>query len=162
MNVASLVDSTLIQRRLYDIMQNNPEELTAIYKDLIAQELVENDKVHTTLYGCYGYAATLMMLIPAITQTFGISALPSVTRAWTEGSPKKIKASIESVIRITMLVTIPAGLGLSVMAKPIMSLLYSDGGNTATVDTAASVLVILGIAAIFTSTSTPLCSMLQR
>ena len=67
---------TLIQRRLYDIMQNNPEELTAIYKDLIAQELVENDKVHTTLYGCYGYAATLMMLIPAITQTFGISALP--------------------------------------------------------------------------------------
>ena len=102
-----------------------------------------------------------MMLIPAITQTFGISALPSVTRAWTEGSPKKIKASIESVIRITMLVTIPAGLGLSVMAKPIMSLLYSDGGNTATVDTAASVLVILGIAAIFTSTSTPLCSMLQ-
>lgn len=39
MNVASLVDSTLIQRRLYDIMQNNPEELTAIYKDLIAQEL---------------------------------------------------------------------------------------------------------------------------
>lgn len=60
-----------------------------------------------------------------------------------------------------MLVTIPAGLGLSVMAKPIMSLLYSDGGNTATVDTAASVLVILGIAAIFTSTSTPLCSMLQ-
>ena len=68
MNVASLVDSTLIQRRLYDIMQNNPEELTAIYKDLIAQELVENDKVHTTLYGCYGYAATLMMLIPAITQ----------------------------------------------------------------------------------------------
>ena len=41
MNVASLVDSTLIQRRLYDIMQNNPEELTAIYKDLIAQELVE-------------------------------------------------------------------------------------------------------------------------
>lgn len=161
MNVASLVDSTLIQRRLYDIMQNNPEELTAIYKDLIAQELVENDKVHTTLYGCYGYAATLMMLIPAITQTFGISALPSVTRAWTEGSPKKIKASIESVIRITMLVTIPAGLGLSVMAKPIMSLLYSDGGNTATVDTAASVLVILGIAAIFTSTSTPLCSMLQ-
>ena len=142
-------------------MQNNPEELTAIYKDLIAQELVENDKVHTTLYGCYGYAATLMMLIPAITQTFGISALPSVTRAWTEGSPKKIKASIESVIRITMLVTIPAGLGLSVMAKPIMSLLYSDGGNTATVDTAASVLVILGIAAIFTSTSTPLCSMLQ-
>ena len=28
-------------------------------------------------------------------------------------------------------------------------------------DTAASVLVILGIAAIFTSTSTPLCSMLQ-
>ena len=142
-------------------MQNNPEELTAIYKDLIAQELVENDKVHTTLYGCYGYAATLMMLIPAITQTFWHQCSAVGYQSLDGRLPEKIKASIESVIRITMLVTIPAGLGLSVMAKPIMSLLYSDGGNTATVDTAASVLVILGIAAIFTSTSTPLCSMLQ-
>ena len=122
MNVASLVDSTLIQRRLYDIMQNNPEELTAIYKDLIAQELVENDKVHTTLYGCYGYAATLMMLIPAITQTFGISALPSVTRAWTEGSPKGIKAGVEAGSSITVRLAIRGLVGLGVVAERVMCL----------------------------------------
>lgn len=161
MNIASLVDATLIQRRLYDIMQSNPQMLLNEYPNLITQEAVTNGKVHTMLYGCYGSAATLMMLIPAVTQTFGISALPNVTAAWTEGVHKKIKASIESVMRITMLVTIPAGLGLAVMAKPIMELLYLKGNNQGEVDVAASVLVILGIAAIFTSTSTPLCSMLQ-
>lgn len=161
MNIASLIDATLIQRRLYDIMQMNPQILLNAYPDLITQEAILNDKVHTMLYGCYGSAATLMMLIPAVTQTFGISALPNVTATWTEGVQEKIKASIESVMRITMLVTIPAGLGLSVMAKPIMELLYLKGNNQGEVDVAASVLVILGIAAIFTSTSTPLCSMLQ-
>ena len=161
MNIASLVDATLIQRRLFDIMKTNPQMLLNEYPNLITNEAIANGKVHTMLYGCYGSAATLMMLIPAVTQTFGISALPNVTTAWTEGVHKKIKESIESVMRITMLVTIPAGLGLAVMAKPIMQLLYLKGNNQGEVDVAASVLVILGIAAIFTSTSTPLCSMLQ-
>lgn len=161
MNIASLVDATLIQRRLFDIMTTNPEMLLNEYPNLITNETIANGKVHTMLYGCYGSAATLMMLIPAVTQTFGISALPNVTTAWTEGVHRKIKESIESVMRITMLVTIPAGLGLAVMAKPIMQLLYLKGNNQGEVEVAASVLVILGIAAIFTSTSTPLCSMLQ-
>ena len=161
MNIASLVDATLIQRRLFDIMTTNPEMLLNEYPNLITNETIDNGKVHTMLYGCYGSAATLMMLIPAVTQTFGISALPNVTTAWTEGVHRKIKESIESVMRITMLVTIPAGLGLAVMAKPIMQLLYLKGNNQGEVEVAASVLVILGIAAIFTSTSTPLCSMLQ-
>lgn len=159
MNIAGFIDSALIQRRISDIMQNNPQPLIDMYSALITPDKL--DKAQTILYGCFGSASTIMMLIPAITQVFGISALPSVTAAWTEGNHRKIKSSIESVIRVTTLVTIPAGLGLSVMAKPIMELIYLKGNNKSEVDVAASVLVILGIAAIFTSTSTPLCSMLQ-
>ena len=119
------------------------------------------DKLTVSLAGCYGQAATIMMLVPAITQTLGISALPTVTAAWTEGNHKRIKNSIESVIRVTTLITIPAGLGMSVMAHPLMRLIYFDGANQSEVDIIAKCLTTLGIAVIFTSTSTPLCSMLQ-
>ncbi len=161
MNIASLIDSILVNNRLYDVLNSHGKILLTEYQGLITPELIAADKAHTTLYGCYGTATTIMMLIPAITQTFGISALPTVTAAWTKGVYKEIKSSIESVMRVTMLVTIPAGLGLSVMAKPIMELLYLKANNQPEVDVAASVLTTLGIAAIFTSTSTPLCSMLQ-
>lgn len=158
-NIASFIDSALIQRRIADIMQTQPDTLLNLYQGVIKPE--EADMAQTTLYGCYSLAMTLMMLIPAITQVFGISALPSVTAAWTEGNRKKIKSSIESVIRITTLVTIPAGLGIAVMAHPIAELLYLKSNNQADVAVVGNVLSLLGIAGIFIATNTPICSMLQ-
>lgn len=158
-NIATFIDSALIQRRITDIMQSQPETLLNLYQGVILPE--EADMAQTTLYGCYSLAMTLMMLIPAITQVFGISALPSVTAAWTEGNRRKIKSSIESVLRITTLVTIPAGLGISVMAHPIAELLYLKADNQADVAVVGNVLSLLGIAGIFIATNTPICSMLQ-
>ena len=58
------------------------------------------------------------MLVPGITQAFGISALPSVTSAWMSGSRCELQESISSVLRMTALFSIPAGLGLSVLSGP--------------------------------------------
>lgn len=161
MNISSLIDSTIVLRRLSDIMSSSPAKLLDCYAGLIQPDVIARGNTHLFLYGCYGYAATIMMLIPTLTQVFAISALPSVTTAWAEGSKKQIKYSIESVIKITTLVTIPAGLGLTVLSHPIMSLLYGNKRTAGEVYIASSVLVILGLAAIFSSTSTPLCSILQ-
>ena len=160
-NISSLVDTLLVQNRLYDIMVSDPGFLPSFYPGLFLEsDIAANRNMNTTLYGCFGLASTVVMLIPAVTQMFGISALPSVTAAWTEGNRKKIKHSIESVIRITTLITIPSGMGMAVLAHPIISLLFG-GKSEQEINVAADVLVILGIAAIFTATSTPLCSMLQ-
>lgn len=161
MNISDFIDSLFIQNRLAHIMATVPEQIINIYNGLISEKSIPIDKLATTLYGCYGSAASIMMIIPAVTATFGISALPSVTAAWTEGSKLKIKSSIESVIRITTLVTIPAGLTLSVMAHPLSELLYLKSNNQYEVDVVANILALLGIAGIFLATATPLCSMLQ-
>ena len=100
-----------------------------------------------------------MMIIPAITQTFGISALPTVTAAWTSGVHKELKKSVEAVLRISALFTIPAGLGIAFLSQPILNLLYGSSPNEVTI--AAPVLVVMGFGAIFSAISTPLCSMLQ-
>ena len=157
MSLASTIDVTLINMRLYSVMQTSPDELLSVYNSLIPQSVIDNGQVHIFLFGCYGMALTLMMIVPAVTQVFGTSALPSVTAAWTNGDKKILKARMESVLRVT----IPAGLGLAVFSQPIMNLLYGNSSVVSEVEIAARVLCVMGIAVIFTSTSTPICSMLQ-
>lgn len=166
MSIASFIDSTLVQRRILDIMNTSPQTLKDIYNfidpELFLPSAATGElKIQTFLWGCYGYALTLTMLITAITQVFGTSALPSLTTAWTSGDKRLIKKNIETVLRSTTLVTFPAGLGLSVLAHPILSLVFSSPNVVNEVSIASNVLRIMGISAIFIATSTPICSMLQ-
>ena len=104
---------------------------------------------------------TLMMLVTAVTQVFGTTALPSVTTAWASGDKIQVKKSMETVLRVTMLVTIPSGIGMSVLAEPLLSLIYSGGGVANEVEIGSKVLTVMGISAVFIATSTPMCSMIQ-
>ena len=101
------------------------------------------------------------MLITALTQVFGSSALPSVTAAWASKDKAKLKQSLEAVLRITLVVTIPSGIGLSVLSEPILGLIYSSPNVSNEVEIASKVLTTMGIAIIFVGTATPICSMLQ-
>ncbi len=160
MNVAGLIDTTLILHRIQYIMENFPGELLARYRGKISETVLKSkDGVHGFLMGCYSFTLPLMMLVPAITQAFGIVALPSVTRAWTLKDGAKLKKSMETVLRMTMLVTIPAGVGLSVLGPDLLSVIYRNRPNAVAI--AAEIIPILGVATIFTAASTPICSMLQ-
>ena len=62
-------------------METDPDALINVYGSLIPDEVLYSGSTHTYLYGCYGIALTLMMLVTAATQVFGTTALPSVTAA---------------------------------------------------------------------------------
>ncbi|MBQ9460298.1 MAG: polysaccharide biosynthesis C-terminal domain-containing protein, partial [Clostridia bacterium] len=161
MSLADMVDSMLVNIRIDHIMQTDPDALLNVYGSLIPDNVLSDGATHTFLYGCYGIALTLMMLVTAVTQVFGTTALPSVTAAWTSGNKEQLKKSMETVMRVTTLVTIPSGIGMSVLAEPLLSLIYHGSSVSDEVDIGSRVLVIMGISVIFIATSTPLCSMLQ-
>lgn len=161
MSLADMVDSTLVQRRIYNIMETDPQALLNVYGSLIPDDIYYANETHTYLYGCYGIALTLMMLVTAVTQVFGTTALPSVTAAWTSGNKIQMKKSMETVLRVTVLVTIPSGIGMSVLAEPLLSLIYGGSSVANEVEIGSKVLAVMGISVIFIATSTPLCSMLQ-
>ncbi len=161
MSLADMIDSTLVNRRINYIMETNPKALLNVYGSLIPDEIYYSNQTHTYLYGCYGIALTLMMLVTAVTQVFGTTALPSVTAAWTSGNKLQMKKSMETVMRVTVLVTIPSGIGMSVLAEPLLSLIYSGSSVANEVEIGSRVLAVMGISVIFIATSTPLCSMLQ-
>ena len=158
MSVAGTIDSMLIQRRLISMMDRIPQELLAQYPNMIPREMVSEGVVHSYLWGCYSYALTIMNLVVTVTQAFGTTALPNVTEAYTKGNRDYLKRSIETVMRVTFVFTIPAGLGLTALADPIMHLVY---GSTDGVDISVEVLKLMGIAVIVFAAATPMCSMLQ-
>ena len=157
-NLSTLVDSTFLQLRIKDIMDSSPQILLNMYRGIIPQSDIQLNLVPSFLFGCFSNANVFFMLVPGITQALGVSALPSVTAAWTEGDPKRIKHSIESVLRVVTLMAIPAGLGLSMLSTPIAKLVLRSGNAP---EITGKILVILGLAATFASISTPINSMLQ-
>ena len=160
-SIASLIDATFLQRRLGVIMAT-PEAANVVldmYRGHIPAEcLAIPESIPNFLYGCYGNALTIYMLVSTITQAFGVSALPSLTEYWAKGDTKEVKTSIESILRITCLFCIPAGLGIVALSEPIAALLYGSGSGTQII---GRILVILGVAAIFAAVTTPISSMLQ-
>ncbi len=162
MNFAGVIDALLIQNRLDEIMKNSPNALLSVYDGLIPSGAVNRGTVHVFLWGCFGYMSTITMMVPAISQGISISAMPSVASAWVQNSNEKIKSSIESILKLTCLISIPAGLGLSALSFPIMDLIYGSlMKQSYEVYIAARIMSIAGIAVIFNSISTPICTMLQ-
>ncbi len=159
MNAAGLIDATFLQSRIAHSMGQAPQRLLAAYEGMIPAMYLEHpESIPTFLYGCYTLAMTLYLLVPALTQAIGMSALPAVTETWARGDRPQLKERMESVLRVTALVCFPAGLGLTALAAPVVGLLYGDGPSAPIV---AGALLTLGPASLFAAVGTPVSSMLQ-
>lgn len=163
MSISSTLDSAIIQHVLYNKAVNSREELLNCFGGVLNHTIPlfpseENPiTIHTYLFGCFSCSLTVMQLVTAVTQVLGTCAMPNVTTALAGGRKDELKKSIETVIRITMTVVLPAGLGLFFLSEPIMSLFFS--GNVALIG--SRVLRIMGLSVVFIASCTPICSMLQ-
>ena len=119
-----------------------------------------DEDISNYLYGTYGAALDFRNLIPTITMSLGISALPVLSAAWAVKDTKQIKTNVESVMRVTMLVALPAGFGMAVLAEPILSIMYGNN-QPDIVPIAAPIMAVYGFATALMALSTPITSMLQ-
>ena len=163
MNLAGAIDAMLVQRRLSDIMSTTPDILLRVYEGLIPIDVVKEGKTHNFLAGCFAYMSTITMLLPTITQGFSISALPNVTGSWVSGIKEKIKNNIETVMKLTAIISFPMGIGMSVLSHPIMDLVYNTmgGSRQSEIFISAEIMRLYALATILIAISTPICSMLQ-
>lgn len=164
MNIGTLIDAAVIQNVLHSLAITNGKDIVGQYKALgvdLSNQISKNHSkitLHTALWGCYGAALPLMQLVTAVTQAFGTAAMPNVASAWTKGDKTELKTSIETVLRLTMLFTLPTGLGLTALAMPIMDIVYASQTQ---VIIGAQVLKVMGFTAIVIACVVPICSMLQ-
>ncbi|MBP3325248.1 MAG: polysaccharide biosynthesis protein [Coprococcus sp.] len=109
------------------------------------------------LYGVYSGQFTVLMNVPvAIAASVGIALIPNISGAYTKGDMKASNHFLNEALSITMLVTIPCAVGMGVLAKPIMDLLFKGADPLA-----AKSLTVGCIAIVFYSLSTVTTSVLQ-
>ncbi len=161
LNVTNLIDTITIKNRLAHAMIVNADVIKNMYSAQIAASQTLDSDIATYLYGAYGTALDFKNLIPTITMTLGISAIPALSAAWAIKDRVSTKITIESVIRITMLVSLPAGFGLGVLANPILSIVYNGTNASDVVPIAAGVLATYGFAIFLFALSSPVTNMLQ-
>lgn len=83
------------------------------------------EKEYSALYGIYSGSYRLLTTAPiAIASALSSAIVPSIIRSLTAGDKITTIKKIESSMRLTMIIAIPAGMGLSVLGGPILKLLF--------------------------------------
>ena len=98
-------------------------------------------------YGQYTFGMTLFVLPPSFIYPLTVSLIPAITRARARRDDAAAQRLTGAAVRITALLALPMGAGLSVLAGPILHLLYPAVPETA--EAAAYHLTVLGAASIF-------------
>ncbi|BED91750.1 MAG: polysaccharide biosynthesis C-terminal domain-containing protein [Candidatus Improbicoccus pseudotrichonymphae] len=164
MNISGVIDSVLIQRQLAQTVKINLPRLIKTYKGLIPNNIISRGVLHNFFFGCFGYTSTIVMFLPTVAQGISISALPTVTASWSKKLINDVLRKIQTIIKLTSIVSLPMGFGLSALSLPIIDLIYNFSGSNAhitEIKIAAKIMNISGIGAVFISLCTPLCSILQ-
>ncbi|MBQ8994185.1 MAG: polysaccharide biosynthesis protein [Oscillospiraceae bacterium] len=159
LRVTSLIDNATVLRRLTGVIDEHLDVLYASHHGLFDLIDVEVTDLPNYLYEVYGYGMPLFDLVPTITATFGTSALPHITGAYSSGDMNGAKRAVEQTLSTTMLIAAPAGFGMAFMALPLLNLLYPAlpvGSQLA-----APMLTILGVAAVFSCLTSSVNTMLQ-
>ena len=81
-------------------------------------------------WGALGQYQLLFNIPVAVSNALSSSLIPSLTRAVSRGDRKQARARIASSIRFSMLIAIPAAVGITVLADPVCNLLFVSEDNS--------------------------------
>lgn len=96
------------------------------------------------LYGVYGKAQTLFNLPAAFITPLTIAIVPEISAAIARGEKRRASVVAEDSMRISAVVSMPMGIGLMVLAFPIMEVLYPNSNAAG-----PGLLKIMGAASLF-------------
>lgn len=82
----------------------------------------------TTVYGIYtGQAINFFNLPQTLITALAVSVLPTIASARAAQNFTKVSQTLGTTLRLTMLITLPAGTGFLLLSGPILRLFYSEG-----------------------------------
>lgn len=110
MSVTDLIDVALISARL---------QSPAV--GMAAEEAI-------TTYGIYtGQAINFFNLPQTLITALAVSVLPTIANARAAQNFTKVSKTMATALRLTMMITLPAGAGFLLLSTPILRLFYSEG-----------------------------------
>lgn len=137
--------STVINMTLYQNIMMNVKGLT--------------ETVTITMYGIFAYKAVTVANIPiAMSSAMSSAMLPNVATSFVKGELDKTRRQVDKALNVTMLIAIPSAVGLLVLAKPVMQLLFNQPES---LTLASKLLMAIAITVVFYCVSTVTNAVLQ-
>lgn len=159
LNLTNFIDAINVQRLLRTALEVHPEVIHNIYGAVFEMRgILPEDQVNY-IWGIYSIAMTFRTLIPTVVAALGISSLPVIAAAWEQKDCKTIHRTINTVLRMAMIIALPAGFGMAVLAYPILTLFY--GGIPGMAQHAAPIIMVFGAFTALMAISTPIVAILQ-
>lgn len=164
-NITTLIDNWVIPNRLMYVLSTDFDTVAAMYPGIVdargfTRETAVNFKEY--LYGAYDTVLEIKNIVPTFTITFGLSAIPVLTKAWVRRETAAVEKSIQSVLRLTLLLAFPAGCGMVALAPDILDLIYGSSEiNAPALPYIAPILMMYGVSVCFLALTQPITNMLQ-
>lgn len=127
MSLVNLIDTTVIMRVLQDGLGYTYERAN-------------------WLYGVFGNAKKIFNFPSAFIVPFSVSILPILTAAYTAKDKDGVAKNMTNCFRYAMMLALPAGIGITILAEPIMNIIYFNTPEEA--NAGAPLLAVYGIAVI--------------
>lgn len=113
----------------------------------------------TTYYGYYSGKANPITNIPiAFAAAMSIAIIPTISGSYEKGEKKETNRKIGDGIKTAMLISIPSAVGMAVLAKPVVYILYPQPES---LEIVARLLQLMAASVIFYSLSTITNGVLQ-
>ena len=120
---------------------------TKIYMSQLLQTLTQNQA--DVQKGIYNFTQKIFNMPCAFITPITISVIPAITAQLTTGDLKSAKATEESAVRVTGLISAPCAVGIAVLAEPVTALLGGYTGERLAL--ATQLMTVLGICIVFNS-----------
>jgi len=102
--------------------------------------------VANRLWGSYsGYAFPLFNLPPTLINAITVSIVPAIAAAFASGDKKLCAHTSCKSMKITVLFALPCSVGMSLLARPILSLVYDNTNATSTLSILACAIVFVSL-----------------
>lgn len=102
---------------------------TSLNQTIYLKMMVEYKEVDvvaaTTELGIFSTKAVTISNIPiALASAMSSAIVPTIASTYAQGSVKQTKKKVAYAIKVTMLISIPAAVGIGVLARPVMMVLF--------------------------------------
>lgn len=155
--ITSVVTPFILSTAVYNLSStvNN-----TLYTDKYAvMRGIDGVKIYAD-WGAFSEALTISNIPIAFASAMASAMIPSVAQLIAARDERGARMKIGLAVKTTMLISIPCAVGLLVLAKPVISLLFS-GNKAEELDLAAKLLMTLALSVVFYALSTLNSSILQ-
>ena len=142
------------------IISSTIYNVTSVVDDLVfsnTMTFLKSDLNIVVLWGIYGNYHLLFNIPVAISSSLTASIIPSISQSVAINNAREVVLKVRYSIKYTMLIVLPAFVGLYVLADPICKVLF----NSEYVDILINVLRIGSVAVVFFSLATVTNGILQ-